>query len=269
MYSIGEFSKITGFSVKALRIYQEKEILLPDEVDTYSGYRYYSSGSVERARIVSRLKEMEFSLGDIADIIHEADDDSDLIIFLEKQREVIARKLARHQKVLNTIDQIVQTEKEARMAHKSSDFVIEEKEVETRLMAGVRYSGKYSDCGEKFGLIGKKMGFSISGKPFCLYYNDEYREDDAEIEACMPVRKGKSGNGIDVRELPGGKAVTLIHKGPFDTLGNSYEKIFEYINTKGLKKTLPFREVYLKGPGMIFKGDERNYLTEIQILVES
>jgi len=31
---------------------------------------------------------------------------------------------------------------------------------------------------------------------------------------------------------------------------------------------MPTREVYLKGPGMIFKGNPRNYLTEIQIPFE-
>lgn len=31
---------------------------------------------------------------------------------------------------------------------------------------------------------------------------------------------------------------------------------------------MPTREVYLKGPGMIFKGNPKNYLTEIQMLIE-
>ena len=41
MFSIGEFSKITGLSVKTLRFYHEKELLAPTQVDPQSGYRYY------------------------------------------------------------------------------------------------------------------------------------------------------------------------------------------------------------------------------------
>jgi len=37
---------------------------------------------------------------------------------------------------------------------------------------------------------------------------------------------------------------------------------------KGYKSQLPTREIYQKGPGIIFKGNENNYLTEIQILLE-
>ncbi len=59
-----------------------------------------------------------------------------------------------------------------------------------------------------------------------LYYDGEYKEDDADFEPCFPVRKGLNENGISVRELKGGKCVSLIHQGPYDTLGDSYKKIF-------------------------------------------
>ena len=87
----------------------------------------------------------------------------------------------------------------------------------------------------------------------------------------MPLRDGartKSIDGVSVRELPGGRAITLIHKGPYDTLGHSYAKIIQYLKSNGHAPQCPTREVYLKGPGMIFKGNPKNYLTEIQMLIE-
>jgi effector-binding domain-containing protein len=36
-------------------------------------------------------------------------------------------------------------------------------------------------------------------------------------------------------------------------------------NERKLNLALPTREIYLKGPGMIFKGNPKNYLTEIQL----
>ena len=41
-----------------------------------------------------------------------------------------------------------------------------------------------------------------------------------------------------------------------------------HVAEKGYAATLPYREIYLKGPGMLFRGNPKNYLTEIQILVE-
>ncbi len=72
--------------------------------------------------------------------------------------------------------------------------------------------------------------------------------------------------GIEVRDLPGGHCVALVHKGPYDEMGRSYAKVFDYIKEHGHQVEMPTREVYLKGPGMIFKGNPKRYLTEIQVL---
>ncbi len=100
------------------------------------------------------------------------------------------------------------------------------------------------------------------------YYDNEYREDDADFEACMPIRGGNTTDGITTRELAGGRCVALLHLGPYDQLGRSYAKILEYVRNKGYEVLSPTREVYLKGPGMIFRGNPQNYLTEIQMLIK-
>ncbi|HEX2972276.1 MAG TPA: GyrI-like domain-containing protein, partial [Tepidisphaeraceae bacterium] len=128
--------------------------------------------------------------------------------------------------------------------------------------------GRYSDCGKAFAKLGRSLGRYISGKPLLLHYDTEYREEDADFEACMPLRQRKEVEGISVRELPGGRCVSLIHKGPYDQLGRSYARILDYVKSKGYTIVSPTREIYIKGPGMIFKGNPKNYLTEIQMLVD-
>jgi effector-binding domain-containing protein len=100
-----------------------------------------------------------------------------------------------------------------------------------------------------------------------LYYDGEFRDEDADFEPCMPVRKLVRADGIDVRELPGGRCVALVHRGAYNELGRSYERLIKYVKEQGYAMQLPTREVYLKGPGMIFKGNPKKYLTEIQILI--
>ena len=148
----------------------------------------------------------------------------------------------------------------------SSNFEIEEKQIETMLIAAVRMKAAYSECGTGFAAIGKKFGRFICGKAMLLHYDRGYKEV-AEYEACIPIRKSRDVEGISVRELPGGRAVTLLHKGPYGDLGRSYEKITEFIQERGYEVQIPTREVYIKGPGMILKGNPQNYVTEIQFLI--
>ena len=116
--------------------------------------------------------------------------------------------------------------------------------------------------------IARRFGRQMCGQPMLLHYDTEYQEL-ANYEACVPIRKGSDVEGITVRQLPGGRAVTLLHKGPYDELGRSYERILSYIKEKGYEVQVPSREVYIKGPGMIFKGNPKNYLTEIQMLLQA
>jgi effector-binding domain-containing protein len=62
-------------------------------------------------------------------------------------------------------------------------------------------------------------------------------------------------------------AVTLAHRGPYQEMSRSYARIFKHVKDRGYAISMPTREVYLKGPGMFFRGNPRNYLTEIQIPV--
>jgi effector-binding domain-containing protein len=149
-----------------------------------------------------------------------------------------------------------------------SSFEVQETALPRVLIAAVRMKGRYQDCGQAFGKIGKALGRFIAGAPFLLHHDTEYRDTDADFEACFPVKpQAKAVAGITIRELPGGRSFTLRHKGPYDQLGPAYARILGTLKAKGCVALVPTREVYLKGPGMIFKGNPRNYLTEIQILV--
>ncbi len=267
-FSIGEFSKITSLSIKSLRLYHEKGILIPSEIDEFTKYRYYNEVNYDKARSIKILKEHEFTLAEIKEILDEYNDESEMIEQIYNKLNEVNTKIDRYKKISQSLENIIKQEKESVMKTKQ-EFDVEEKEIPTILIAGHRMKGKYQDVGEGFKLLGKSLGRYINGKAMNLYYDAEYKENDADFEPCFPVRKGKNSEGISVRELKGGKCVSLIHKGPYENLSESYKKIFAYINEEKHKTLLPSREVYLKGPGMIFKGNPNNYLTEIQILIES
>src|SRR5262249_26598380 len=145
---------------------------------------------------------------------------------------------------------------------------VEERDLPPVLVAGIRMTGHYRDCGQGFAQLGRKLRSNIAGAPLCLQYDGEYRDGDANFEPCFPVRREASVPGASVRTLPGGRCVALVHRGPYEELGRSYERVLRYVKERGYRVTLPSREVYLKGPGMIFRGNPKKYLTEIQLLVE-
>ena len=43
MLKIGEFSKLSMLTIKALRFYEKEGLLIPARVDEHSGYRFYEA----------------------------------------------------------------------------------------------------------------------------------------------------------------------------------------------------------------------------------
>src|SRR5271157_2866421 len=268
-FSIGEFSQISGLSVKTLRFYDEKGLLKPAQVDAATGYRFYDAASADRARVIAQLRELQFSLEDISRILSGCSDESDLLGHLERQYRVIADRLRADRKVASALAKMISAERESDRMAEAGRLCVEEKQLTPVLVAGVRLKGRYAECGGAFSSLARTMGRYIAGKPMCLYYDGEYRDDDANFEPCFPIRQTDTApEGIDIQMLAPSRCLSLLHQGPYKQLGRSYKKALAEANRRGFRIKLPTREVYLKGPGMIFKGNPRRYLTEIQLPIQ-
>lgn len=268
LYSIGEFSKITGLSIKTLRFYHEQGLLTPARVDEATGYRFYDESKVDKARVIAQLRTMEFSLEDIATVLAECGDDAQVLAFLERQKGTLEARIQQDRDIVRSLERIIAQERAARELAGSGKFNIEEKAVGPLLIAGVRMKGRYSDCGQGFARLGRAIGRHAGGPPLNLYYDDEYREDGADFEPCLPLRREVAApEGVSVRTLAAARCLALVHQGPYNTLGRSYARLLDRVRERGLVVALPTREVYLKGPGMIFRGNPKKYLTEIQLPV--
>jgi DNA-binding transcriptional MerR regulator/effector-binding domain-containing protein len=264
MYTIGEFSRITGLTVKTLRFYHEQGLLEPASIDPQTGYRHYDRSQIDTARVISYLRELEFPIAEIRQLLRRADDDGEVLDAMERNRSTLEAKIRRYRSASRSIEQFIRDEREAKAMANQSEFNVEEKVLAPMLIAGVRMRGRYDECGKGFARLGRSFGRLICGKPMLLHYDAEYKQTDADFEACMPVRQGKEVDGVSVRDLPGGRCVALLHKGSYDQLGRSYARVLDYISQKHHRVVSPTREVYIKGPGMIFRGNPKNYLTEIQ-----
>ncbi|MFC5216846.1 MerR family transcriptional regulator [Streptomyces coerulescens] len=66
--TIGAFAKACRLSPKALRLYDELDLLKPSRVDPDTGYRYYAVAQLERARLVAWLRRLGMPLARIREV---------------------------------------------------------------------------------------------------------------------------------------------------------------------------------------------------------
>ena len=65
MIKIGDFAKIFDVSIKTIRFYEEKGLIVPSFIDVYSGYRYYDDNNIKEMSKILYLKEKGLSLEEI------------------------------------------------------------------------------------------------------------------------------------------------------------------------------------------------------------
>lgn len=265
MYRISDFSKITGLSVKALRYYDEEQILTPSYRDKETAYRYYSEEDFQKARLIVLLRSLEFSISEIKDVLTNCSDPSDLPCYLEEKKKMIERKILKEKELIKKLNLYIKPTDREEISMK---YQIEVKEVAPVMVAAIRYKGKYSDVGKYIGTLYKAVKGDAAGAPIQCYHDAEYMEDGADLELCLPTKKMVNHPEVTAKTLPAVRAICTTHTGSYETLHMAYKAIVDYANENHLKCLAPSREIYVKGPGMLFKGNENKYITEIIVPYE-
>lgn len=71
--AIGDFSRMTHLSIKALRHYHDVGVLEPAEVDPFSGYRFYEPAQVPVAQVIRRFRDLGMPLEEVRSVLQAPD----------------------------------------------------------------------------------------------------------------------------------------------------------------------------------------------------
>ena len=102
---------------------------------------------------------------------------------------------------------------------------------------------------------------------FTIFHDDEYREEEIDVEICEAVvEPRKDSQTVRFRTIDGASAAACIqHRGPYETLGESYNRLFRWIEENGYVRADHPRESYIDG--IWNRDEEAEWLTEIQVPV--
>jgi len=104
------------------------------------------------------------------------------------------------------------------------------------------------------------------GPPFTIHHSMGSCDVDADMEVGAPVTGPVvAENGLEVRTLVGGRAVTAVHRGVYETVGEAWTRVLNYIQENGHRPAGLGQEFYLNDPEVT---PTQELLTEVQLPVE-
>lgn len=145
MLSIGEFSRATQLTIKALRLYHQEGLLIPDKIDSVSGYRYYNIEAIETAFRIKLLRDMDFSLEEIKKIISECRDENQLIRHMERKLKQINTDISYYKHIKSSLLDFIKDTN--RQKNTEVEFNVKEEFIPDITACTIRKRSKYSEIG--------------------------------------------------------------------------------------------------------------------------
>ena len=263
MLRIGEFSKLSLTTVKALRFYEKEGLLIPASVDEYTGYRFYETDQLETAARIKSFRQLGLSIEEIKSI------------FSGEDAEKILSAKAENLRKLKTDTEFQLSVIEFILEGKEMKYQVTVKEIpEMIVYSSEAVLAKYSDCMQWIPSVGEEclklnpgLKCAEPSYEFCEYIDGEYKETDIHIrhnEAVVAF--GKENEHIKFRKLPAAKVLSIYHKGAYDNIGEAYAYIMEYAEKNGYEVAGLARESYIDG---IWNKDSiEDWLTEVQLPIK-
>lgn len=266
---IGEFSKMMQVTVKTLRYYEQKGLLLPYEVDEWTGYRYYSIYQMQRLNIIRGLQQQGFTLEEIKELLEDGEQMPSIDQLTQKIEETehqLQLLIKRRSQLLKWLD----SHKQIKTMEKVNIQSLPEIIVASHREIIPNYDALGVLCVNKIGPEMQRLGCKCPPPGYCftIEHNKEYRSTDLDIEYCEQVEEiGKDSNIIQFKHLPAvEKALCIKHIGPYERFHESFTEAFRYMEEKGYKPVGHTRICYIDG--VWNKDNPEQWLSIIQIPIE-
>jgi DNA-binding transcriptional MerR regulator len=240
LITIGDFSRMTHLSVKALRHYHDVGLLEPADVDRDSGYRLYDPGQVPVAQVIRRFRDLGMPVEEIRSMLNAPG--------TEERNRVIIDHLNRMESHLAETQATVASLRSLLEGPALRSNVEFRSVLETPALAVTSFVGvaDFTDWWvETFTSLRETLATCAlrrSGPDGALYPPVFFEEDGGSVTAFIPVVTG--GSFL----VPAAELAVLVHEGDVHDLDRTYGVLGTAVTTQGLGVDGPIREHYLVSP---------------------
>lgn len=237
--TIGQLASMSRLTIRALRHYDEIDLLTPARVDPSSGYRFYHPHHITKASTIAVLRGLGVSTTTISELLRNGADVQALIGAERERLEREANKALAALEVLTVFNPA--------QGSTSSAFV-EDREPFVLLGAHsiVPAHDDIEVVGAAFEQLFSKLdaaGISYDPDGVCVIH----RSDKDELALEFGVRSDEDVvlDGYRRLEIPGGRVVSSIHEGPLASLPLGHARLATWALDNGFRPDGPPTETYL------------------------
>jgi DNA-binding transcriptional MerR regulator len=244
LLTIGEFAQMTHLSVKALRHYDDVDLLRPAQVDGSSGYRRYATAQVPIAQVIRRFRDLDMPLEEIRTVLNAPDvavRDQAIVAHLERMQDTLERTQATVTSLHALLDGSrptlpVEYRRTPAIRAVAIRAVVDWDDTEQWLSDALAELDRAADASP-----GARAGVDAA-----LYGAEFFEAHTGEVTAFVHVRGAMATTGrVEQVEIPAANLAVSVHAGPFSDLDQAYGALGTFVAERVLAADGPIREHYL------------------------
>lgn len=243
--SIGDFSRMTHLSIKALRHYHDLGLLEPVEIDNTSGYRYYEPEQVPVAQVIRRFRDLGMPLDQVKAVLDAPDVET-------RNKEILSHLQGMQAQLEKT--QATVAGLEALLEGPPRRLPVTFRSIPAVDAVAIREVVNVEDFAPWWMGVFDELyravaaaGADAAGPGGALYPGEFFELERAEVTAFVPVASPvrPSGSRAESLRIPGGEFAVALHQGPLDDLDQTYAALGTDVVERAIGVDGAIREYYL------------------------
>ena len=243
LVSIGDFSRMTHLSIKALRFYHDQGLIEPAEIDPASGYRFYDPSQVPVAQVIRRFRDLDMPLDQVRAVIKAPDVQT-------RTKEIIAHltametKLAEMQMSVASLRALLEGSQVVPAVEFRSIPAAEVLAVRATVTAEEAAAWGGDVFAELYGRI-ERASLAPAGPGGALFPAAFFELEQAELTAFVPVPGPVPADGrVQAMTIPAAETAVMVHSGPLGDTDQTYGALGTVVAGRAIGVDGPIREYY-------------------------
>jgi DNA-binding transcriptional MerR regulator len=244
LFSIGDFSRMTFLTVKALRHYHDVGLLAPARTDPSSGYRYYRPEQVGQARLIRRLRDLDLPVDDVRTVLAAPDEATRNAVMVE-HLDRMSRQLEQVQDTVESLRRMLSDEDE--------EIGVTYRDEPATMVLAIRGAvdgdsavSWWIEAFTELHRLLRTAGIGRTGPDGAEFPTEFFTEGGAELMAFVPVDRVPALAGrVEAVTRPAVRYAVGLHDGPMVDLDGAYSAVGQTVVEQALASDGPMVERYL------------------------
>jgi DNA-binding transcriptional MerR regulator/effector-binding domain-containing protein len=243
--TIGDFSRMTYLSVKALRHYQDLGILVPAAVDPITGYRLYHPSQVPTAQVIRRFRDLGMPLDQVKAVLDAPD--------VHARNELLVAHLRRMESQLEQTQATVAWLR-LLLERSPTPIAVEYRSVPTTRCIAIAEPVAWDDSDawsagafEELHSVLSVSGVDPAGPAGALYSNAFFEVELGAVTAFIPLgtdEPAATGRAA-LMDIPTAELAVTMHEGGVADIDQTYGALGTYVAEREIGVEGPIRETYV------------------------